>query len=179
MYSPQTIIERQPITETSFRFTSMGDCETRHTVDDKYFAICKRVDTFHKNGWRFTNRSDFQTPLAFAEAGFECVGSDKVICKRCNTTFKEWELQDVPLTEHKKIVECPFIKELVVEEAKHHPHVRYACDKKLSHLSAVLEQVRKKPSILNEPLDKFLNTLGSGSQLHEEIQWIELLHKYQ
>ena len=39
----------------------------------------RRSTIQQKNGGRFAGRPDFQTPYAFAEANFECIGPDMCV----------------------------------------------------------------------------------------------------
>lgn len=124
---------------------------------EQLLKVCKRAESFN-NGWRLFNRSDLQTPFAFAEAGFECEGIDKVICRRCNKIFHSWKPTDVPLIEHMKISNCPF----VIERNKNvsaSKNVKFAIDNELCEFDEITKLTAENPRILYGSLVEFLTAL--------------------
>lgn len=155
----------------------------QQSLDAVEMEIFNRAKSFYNpsNNWRFENRSDFQTPFAFAEAGLVCCGRDVVTCLQCNTTFRDWKLSDVPLTEHKKIVNCPFVKTVRSSNLKNHPLIRYALDNELDSFDNLCAVVKEIPHLLDLSMEDFLCTLikrKKSGQLNKDCQWDEMMRKY-
>ena len=80
-----------------------------------------------------------------------------MFCDKCCYSFTEWEPTDVPLTEHKKSVDCPFIRDLIVNSVKrNNSNVCEAMERNLYTFDTMLKAVQDNPSLLDKPFDEFL-----------------------
>lgn len=136
-------------------------------VDDdeiliKYSKVIDRAKTFSnpKHAWKFVDRPAFQSPLVFAEAGFELTAEDGTLfCQLCNKSFALWSDSFVPITEHKKIVSCPFVREWNRSVYAMHPFVEFAVRIGLLSMKSTLDYVESKPVVLNGTLSDFVSDL--------------------
>ena len=154
----------------SLQFRSVSNFFVDDDNRERNIEIVKRANTFReeKNGWRICNRADFQTPFSFAEAGFVCIGPDKVRCDSCNHTFSDWDITDVPLTEHLKIHHCQFVRAWNVEILKTYPNVKYVLQNNLYSMEDMEELYRENPKIFAEDLASFLSAMITMKNKKEE-----------
>lgn len=114
-------------------------------------AIVARAKTFYDNGWKFFGRPDQITPFSLAEAGFECIGTDKVRCHGCKGILKNWDKHDIPMTEHRRhFPDCPFVKNWDMEILKSHESVKVALSLDIP-FETIVKIVGNNPAILGKP----------------------------
>ncbi len=169
--------------EVSVRFKD-NDRSAKETITTSRAdaEIVRKAATFRDpaNNWRFAGRPDCQTPYAFAEANLECIGPDMVHCDKCGLNLSEWEPTDVPLTEHKKVVDCPFIRDLFKFDVRSNSNICRAMEQNLYTFDTMFKAVQDNPSLLNKTFDEFLCAMirGTSDASAENIRWHNLLNVY-
>ena len=179
--------------KTTMVEVSLEDAELLRRLDTFRRPISRSTMPYPVNDgrWKSYGRPDYQTPLAFAEAGFVCTGPDSVRCDQCRVTFTDWKPADVPMTEHQKINTCAFLSKRYIDEMKSHPSFMYAMDTGMLEFHEMMQAVKEHPHLLDEPFEKFysfiikrrvtkeINPVKKPAQdPEEERKWADLLKKY-
>lgn len=94
-------------------------------MDTYMYKVLERAQTFASKGWDLHGRPCQITPFTLAEAGFVCLGGDKVQCVECKGVLMNWEDDDIPMKEHKKnFPSCKFVKDWDKNALRSHPAVK-------------------------------------------------------
>lgn len=113
--------------------------------------VVERAQSYYSSGWNFYGRPDQITPFSLAEAGFVCIGGDRVQCHECKGILTNWSKDDVPMKEHRRhFPTCAFVNDWDKKILKTHECVELAMNIGKS-FDLIYYVIQKDPSILEKP----------------------------
>ena len=119
-------------------------------MDRNMDKVVERANTYYSFGWNFYGRPDQITPFTLAEAGFICLGGDRVQCHECKGILTNWTKDDIPMQEHRRhFPSCLFIKEWDKKIIQSHEGVKNAMNLAIS-FDVIHAVIQKDPSLLEK-----------------------------